>query len=208
MTSLDYRALSSINAERALTFQPLLFSKFWSTLDESKPIRILDFGGMQPSSIDFYSQSEVPCYITITDCIESLTKLHINEEFSAIDVKNNINRLVQVNESQPYDIIILWECLNYIQPDIFPLLQEKIKHISHTNTLLYGYLYTSNHAAGFPYNFKILNDSSFSCEEKPGITENQKLINSFHLKKYFSDFEMSRSVLIRNGLQEFLMTRK
>jgi hypothetical protein len=208
VSSLDYRALSNINAERALTFQPLLFSKYWNALDKSKSIRILDFGAMQPTSIDFYSNSEVPCFITLTDCINSLSKLRIDEESSSIDVAKSINKLIQPDESQPYDFIMFWESLNYIHPDIFSLLHDQIKQVSHANTLLYGYLYTSNNAVGFPCNFKMQSESSFTCEDNAGLTENLKLINSFHLKKYFYDFEVSRSVLIRNGLQEFLMKRK
>jgi len=208
VSSLDYRALSNINAESALTFQPLLFSKYWNTLSDSEPVRILDLAAMQPSSIDFYSNSDVPCYLTIADSIGSLTSLEINEESSVDDVSEKLNHLIPSDNVAPYDIILFWECLNNIDADVMPLFQEKIKKVSHENTLLYGFLYTSNNSSGFPFNFKIQSELSFTCEEGAKLADNHKLINSYHLKKYFYDFDMSRSVLIRNGLQEFLMKRR
>jgi len=204
VSSLDYRALSKIDAESALTFQPLLFEKIWTNLDVSNPVRILDFGAVQPVSMDFYSNSEVPCFITITDCLETLIGLQKNDEDETVKLKNIIDELFP-DDVEPYDVILLWECFNYLDPAVFPLLNQKIKQLSHKKSLLYGYLHTSKYTTNYTCEFKINSESSFSCSEKLDKSIKPEVINALKLKKYMPDFEISRSVLIRNGLQEFIM---
>ena len=206
MSSLDYRALSRIDAESALTFQPLLFTKYWGNLDKSEPIRILDFGAVQSSSIDFYSNNEVPCFITIADCIDTLSGLQQDEQSEPDEASKILDELIPVN-TQPYDIILAWECLNYIHPEVFACLNNKIKQVTHKNSLLYGYLYTSKYTTSYPCNFKIQNETNISCDDQTNSTAKPEIISATSLNKHFCDFEVTRSALIRNGLQEFMMQR-
>lgn len=206
MSSLDYRALSRIHAESALTFEPQLFAKYWNSLDKSAPVRILDLASVQSTSIDFYSNSEIPCFITIADCINRLSALLPEEITDPVKINEILDELIPAN-TKPYDLVLLWDYPNYLQPGLSACLEKKLKQVTHKKSILYGYLYTAKSVSRYPNNFKIQNQNSMACDEKTELLTKPESINSISLKKYFHDFQLSRSVLIRNGLQEIIMQR-
>ena len=206
---LEYRALPKFNQESvlnngsALKFNTLLFSRYWTEFDFTKPIRILDLGSIRSSTIDFFS--EYPCYITISNSIDELANISWDRELETqSDFTKRINEIIPVQE-QEYDLVFVWDCLNYLSADILKVVHQRLLSACHRNTRIYGFLYTSEIQNVTPWSFDIYSHSKMSSHARTEVTRHVRPLNSLKLMQYLPQFKLDRSVLILNGMQEFLL---
>ncbi|MDH5571455.1 MAG: hypothetical protein OEY89_06795 [Gammaproteobacteria bacterium] len=206
---MEYRALPKFDQEfvsskgSALEFNTLLFSRYWTGFDFSKPIRILDLGGVRSSTIDFFS--DYPCFITVVNSIGELIYTGRDDE-SDLDTAEQINRIIPIDE-QPYDLILVWDCFNYLPADIITILHYRLSLACHKNTRVYGFLYTSEKQNISPWDFQVHSHSKMSSQASTAETRQIRPLNSLKLMQYMPCFKLDRSVLIVNGMQEFLLTQ-
>ncbi len=209
MSSLEYRALTQVEAESAPEFNTRLFSGFWKSYDFESgaldSLRILDLGSVQSSSIDFFS--DYSCYLTIADAIKKLTEIDIACELEDKVLRERVETHLMF-ESQPYDIILVWDCLNHLSPAVFPLVYEKLLQACHKKSHMHGFLYTSEMHYSRPGQFYILADDKMACYQNQSPLIRSRPMNSMMLMNKMPGFTLDRSVLIRNGMQEFILRRQ
>ena len=211
MLELEYRALpkfnqgSVSNAGSALEFNTLLFSRYWTGFDFSKPLRILDFGPVRSSTIDFLS--EYPSYITILNSVDELANVSWDRETETdSDFAERINKLIPVDE-QAYDLVLVWDCFNYLSADIIKIVHQRLLSACHRNTRIYGFLYTSETQHSSPWSFWVHSHRKMSCRANTEVTHQVRPLNSLKLMQYLPRFKLDRSVLILNGMQEYLLSQ-
>ncbi len=208
MSSLEYRALTRVEVGSALEFNTLLFAGYWRSrgfdTESPAPIRIFDLGRVQSSSIDFFSG--YPCYLTLVDAIESLARIRDEDDLDEAGLKQHIETLIPL-QSRPYDLILIWDSLNYLCSRVFPLVHQRLLQLCHRHSQVHGFLYTSQLQYDRPWRFHILTEDRMACQANPGCEVRTAPMNSLAMMNRMPGFRMQRSVLMRNGMQEFMLRR-
>ncbi len=206
MSSLEYRALTRVDAGGTLEFNTLLFARFWQSwgFDEDPPrtMRIMDLGRVQSASIDFFSN--FPCYLTLADAVEALSQVDDDEAISDTQLQAQVEALIPL-QAQPYDLVLLWDSLNHLPQRIFPLVYHHLRKLCHSQTRLHGFLHTSQMQYDRPWQYRILSCDRMASLPNPGQPLRTGPMNSLTLMNRMPGFAMHKSVLMRNGMQEFIL---
>jgi len=212
-------ALSEYYTDNAEPLSSLLFESIWDKFSGSdiqlknnvRPItpKILDLGSAQPESFNFYSQHD--CYITIADCIQELIALTWPKtDKPNSDLSDKIQEII--NTALPradikYDVILLWDSLNYIQPKILPFIHNYLLKFTSTKTIVHGFLLTSESCPKQNGIFKILSAKQIHHSLVTTEIVQHSPLTPITINKVMPNFKYSRAVLMRSGLQEFMLTR-
>ncbi len=208
-------ALSDYYMDNAAPLSTRIFNSIWEsfTLDQSNKNnikktapRILDLGQAQADSFNFYSEHD--CFLTIADCIQSLIRLSWPDcDEARFIVEKKIEQILSITTLQ-YDVILTWDSFNYIQPKILPLLNNYLLKLCSKKTIIHGFLFTSENRPKVAGTFKILGANKIHhCVSTDEVVRHSPL-TPIMLNKTMPGFEYARSVLMRSGLQEFMLSRK
>jgi len=204
-------ALSEYYSDNAAPLKTRIFDSIWEAFNHPNTARtekpkILDLGKAQPDSFNFYS--EQAGYLTIADCIQPLTKLEWPEEENPNQIlAKQIEKIIPPTNTQ-YDLILSWDSFNFIQPKILPYIHNHLLTFCTKKTLIHGFLFTSENRPIYPSVFKILDSGRIKHAVTNDKVRQQTPLTPLAINKYMPNFKYARSVLMRSGLQEFVLTRK
>jgi len=211
-------ALSDCHSDNAVPLKTLIFESIWQSFADAKKNntsnhvaspRILDLGVAQSESFRFYSEHN--CYLTIADCLEFLTSLTLTEarltEKTSSALFSKIERFLNLPDVK-YDLILCWDSLNYIQPEILAPLSLYLSNFCNNNTLIHGFLLTSESYPKERGQFKIISTNNIEYKVNLNEISQHSPLTPYSINKGMPEFNYSRSVLMRNGLQEFMLNRK
>ena len=207
-------ALSEYYSDNAAPLSTRLFASLWEQFNKNQSeenknnisLKILDLGKAQPDSFNFYSDHN--CYLTIADCIQQLTELNWPDEENPNLVLNNLLEEIIPSTQLEYDLILVWDSFNYVNKKILPFIHNHLLKFCTNNTIIHGFLFTSESYPTLPGDFKILTADKI----KHSIPTNEEIqhtpLTPIAINHTMPNFKYSRSVLMRSGLQEFILTRK
>jgi len=209
-------ALSEYYSDKAEPLTTRIFNSIWNTFNPqsspraNKP-KVLDLGKAQPESFNFYSEQAT--YLTIADCIPALTTLKWPDEklhhkiLSEKIVTKNIEKIIPSQNTQ-YDLILIWDSFNFIHPKILPYVHNQLLKVCTSKTLIYGFLFTSENRPKYSSTFKILNSDKIQHSVTTDKIVRHTPLTPLAINTYMPNFKYARSVLMRSGLQEFVLTRR
>ncbi len=204
-------ALSEYYSDNAEPLKTRIFDSIWQTFNQPNSTRvvkpkILDLGEAQPDSFNFYS--EQAGYLTIADCIQPLSELAWPEEENPNQaLEKKIKEIIPPTFTQ-YDLILSWDSFNFIQPKILPYVHNHLLNFCTNKTIIHGFLFTSENRPKQPSVFKILDSGRIKHAVSNDESRQHTPLTPLAINKYLPNFQYARSVLMRSGLQEFMLTRK
>jgi len=199
-------ALSDFYSDNAAPLTARIFSSIWKNFESKSKPRILDLGEAQPDSFNFYS--EHACYLTISDCIQQLINLrwpkgdNPNQELT-----EKIEASIPFSNTR-YDLILVWDSFNYIDPKILPFLHNHLLNFCTNKTIIHGFSYTSEYYPKETGIFKILDSDKIQHQVTSADIIRHSPLTPHAINKVMPNFKYARSVLMRSGLQEFMLTTK
>ncbi len=204
-------ALSEYYSDNAEPLKTRIFESIWETFNQSNTTRtekpkILDLGEAQPDSFNFYSGQAG--YLTIADCIKPLSKLQWPEVENPNPIlTKQIEEIIPPSKTQ-YDLILGWDSFNFIPSKILPFIHNHLLGFCTKKTLIHGFLFTSENRPVQPSSFKILDSDKMQHSVANDQVLQHTPLTPLAINKYMPNFKYARSVLMRSGLQEFVLTRK
>ncbi|VAW91228.1 hypothetical protein MNBD_GAMMA23-1427 [hydrothermal vent metagenome] len=204
-------ALSEYYSDNAEPLKTRIFDSIWEAFNQpnatcvSKP-KVLDLGEAQPDSFNFYS--EQAGYLTIADCIKPLSELEWPEEENPNQfLTKQIEEIIPLTNIQ-YDLILGWDSFNFIQSKILPYVHNHLLSFCTNKTMIHGFLFTSENRPTYPSVFKILDSGRIKHAVSNDQVRQHTPLTPLAINKYMPNFKYARSVLMRSGLQEFVLTHK
>jgi len=170
---------------------------------DSKKI-ILDLGKANNNNINFFS--EFFCKIFIEDLYNSI----LVEESNNVDESTDDDSLPNYEEmfycKEKVDIVLCWEILNYIPRDRIRQFIKALLKFSKKETLFHAYIATQATMAGTPLEYSIINNLTMERNTTTASRINAPRYNQFQLYKFMPEFKVIKSILHRNGMQEYLFS--
>ena len=199
-------ALSDYYSDNAEPLATRIFSSIWDTFENVAKPRILDLGEAQTDSFNFYSEHS--CYLTIADCIQTLIQLNWpNEENPNALLTQKIEKIIPYTNKK-YDLILGWDSFNYIPPKILPFVHNHLLQFCTKKTIIHGFIFTSENRPKETGRFKIFKANEIKHTVRSDEVARHTPLTPYTINKAMPNFKYARSVLMRSGLQEFMLTTK
>ncbi|RKZ99259.1 MAG: hypothetical protein DRQ47_11330 [Gammaproteobacteria bacterium] len=176
-----------------------VFGAFSEELQQDVNYQILDLGSASPENLDFFSIFN--CRLQIADALPALQLL---DDLSSDEQANKLDELIPKQADKSYDIILFWDLLNYIEPET---IRSIINHLSDSiepGTVLYALNASRGTIPDQPGRHRVIDAGQLLYEPAnsnymPSPCHAQRV-----LEKYMPGFKVEKSLLLKNGLQEFL----
>ncbi len=158
---------------------------------------VLDLGAARGGNVDFYST--ISSKIHIEDLFRSITEQR-NSGFSEL----SFEAILTCESSTRFDIIFLWDILNYLSPSEITALGEHLEQFCHSKTIVYALISGAPSMPRVPGRYQIGQDSKLIAEYGREDEIKSPRYSKTHFKKLLPSFERTRSYLLRNGMEEYL----
>jgi hypothetical protein len=164
---------------------------------------VLDFGPGIGANIEFLLG--VASRVQVADLFDVLSSLGCTNS----DIGERIccpvfSALLPAQSERRFDLVLAWTLLDYLHPDDLPQLACHLKATGSPGMLVHALVSTRTKIPRIPDAFRIDPDGlrvlSRSNDDCDGPRHRQ-----VHLLERFPGFRVGRSVLLRNGLQEYLL---
>ena len=165
--------------------------------------RILDLGSAQGATVDFFSAYS--CRIRIVDFHGTVT-----ERQEAQDERDPLDQTLLSGlsaDAGPFDVILAWDLLNYLDRAQFARVMARLSHLSRAGTNLLAFMYTQGDIPAHPPVYRILDGKTLSCgpghpDLRPGPG-----YSPAEVEQLFQGFGGLRAFLLRHGPMEYLLSR-
>ncbi len=205
---MEYLELTRINGceESLLLDNCRPFKIITEKLSVDTKKTILDLGTANNNNLSYFS--DYYCKIFIEDLFSSILK----------DEENNTNKTDDDNKIPDYsklfycgsdtnekvDIILCWELLNYIPRETIRFFIEALLKLSQKETLVHAFIATQSTMAALPLEYAIKNELTMERITTSSNRVKAPRYNQLQLFKFMPEFKVIKSILHRNGMQEYL----
>jgi hypothetical protein len=161
--------------------------------------RILDLGPLAVGTTQAFLQMNCPCYI------EDLVEFFADNK-SAPDLKPALSQhLVPKPEKVKFDVILCWDLLNFLSPELIAHLLELLRPNLKAGTLLHAMIYTGAQAPRRPAKFRLLKDFTYETTDDPSYPEvPYQRHSTVTLMQSLGRFKLSDSLVKRRGMRKDL----
>ncbi len=165
---------------------------------------VLDLGPAVGENVRFFSQ--LACKIYIADLYESLFAPRALQLESSRAFRLMLERDLPSTDGQPVDVILAWDLLNYLKTDEQQALAEAISSYCHRTTQLFAMVITHKEMPATPTVFHVLDRQHLAFERDPQWQRSSPRYTEPDIRRGLPDFEVDVSFLLRNGLQEYMLS--
>ncbi len=169
--------------------------------------RVLDLGPSFGANVEFFSRCASRVFIE--DLYRTLAALHQPHQQSHQDADGPLccplfDALLPYRDEKPFDLILLWNLIDYLQRDDIRRLSDHLATISRRGTLLYALVSTRSRIPETPDDYKIADDNSLIALPTAAAQRDGPRHSQVRLLELMRKFRVQRSFLLRSGLQEYL----
>lgn len=184
-----------------LTNSPLL-AGLVAQCAERPRCHVLDLGPAIGSNIAFFQQ--LHCKLGIADCGAELLRLSARGEDDATPLDAQLARLLPVDPDEPYDAILAWDLLNYLDKPLFAALTAHLAPAVTGDTHLHAYIGARRTLAAEPAQYRLQDDGRVEVLARSTATRECPCYHQMELRHLLPQFGVVRSMLLQNGMQEYL----
>jgi hypothetical protein len=179
-----------------------LFRELVERIPEHSRRVVLDLGPARPETVALFSRFR--CRMEIADLASALDNLNAASA-AGEDLATAAQAALPAERSEPVDVVLGWDLLNYLDRPALSALMEAIALRCRPGALLHFLLaYAQPRMAALPGRFAPLVDGRLLHE--PLTTEQRPAprYSPEDLARCLPDFQVVRAMLLQNGMQEFL----
>lgn len=125
---------------------------------------------------------------------------------------NRLGRLLEeqlpVPEERPFDLVLAWDLLNYFAADQLEALGQHLGSLCRPGGQLFALIATRGPISDRPLNFEIVASDLLRYGETAATERDTPGYHETALERLLDAFAVQTSFLLRNGMQEYIFTRR
>lgn len=183
-----------------------VFASLIDVMSEELKWGILDLGPARAANLEILSRFR--CRLFIEDVHELASTLGGGE--TADDkaaLANWFEQWAPGVSPGSIDIVIAWDIFNYLNAELCKAFIDLLMPLLKPGAYIYFLVYSQKEMSALPVPFKIISDDRLEYQPLTKATRPSPRFNQTDLKKYLPQFNVVKSVLLRNGIQEYLFKR-
>ena len=174
-----------------------VFGAFVRGLQKDTRYKVLDLGPALPENLDFFSAYR--CKLQIADLTRSIATMEQENSLSKEALLADLS-----SDDEPYDIMLFWDIFNYMSTESIRLLMDTLAPGIKSGTRLHALNASTGNIPSYPNRYRIIGEDQLLCQQ----TSNELIPSPCHaqrvLEKQMPGFKVQGSLLLKNGIQEFL----
>lgn len=169
-------------------------------LESGERLEVLDLGPPRAGNVDYLSRYR--CRLGIADALAELPALGAADAAGSPDIEAILPESLFAGAQ----LVLCWDVLDYLPEQGIRMLGNHLRNLARPGTELHALVaYGTSRVATRPTGYELVADGLRrppSGADDPGRTPRR--ISSGELQRLLPDWQLERSVLLRNGLQEYL----
>ncbi len=134
-------------------------------------------------------------------CISQLDEKALNDE----ELHASLVRLFMDAGSEKIDSVLCWDLLNYMSPALLKVFADHLHAIMSPSGRLHAYIHSASaEMSQVPQDYKLQADGQVLQLENDEKLRKTPRYSYGDLEKYMTGLRVERSMLLRNGIQEYL----
>jgi hypothetical protein len=175
-----------------------------SLLPPSYPLAVLDLGPALRTNVDFWSR--YPCRLHIRDLYRDRAGLG---DFAAEKERDEFfAAALSFEDGIRFDVILAWDLFNYLGQEDLAAMIRRLSGGCKPGALMFALVSSQPQIPAAPNLFRILDAEQITYESRTSEMQLCPRHQPRDLARLANGFDISHSFLLRNGIQEFLFTRK
>ncbi len=163
---------------------------------------ILDLGPARAANLEVLSRFR--CRLFIEDTHELVSSFRGDSAEDKAALANWFEQWTPGVSPGSIDVVIAWDIFNYLNPELCKAFIGLLAPLLKPGAYIYLLVYSQKDMSAQPIPYKIISDDRLAYQPPTKATRPAPRFNQTDLKKYFSQFNVVKSVLLRNGIQEYL----
>lgn len=185
-----------------LTINSPLFKTLIDYVQTAGRCSVLDLGPAFGSNVTFFG--ELRCKLQIADCATPLLELNAREEIGAEVYAKELQRLLPLEGTSPFDVILTWDLLNYLKKPLYTALMTHLSPCVSGDTWLHAYISSRRDMAASPQHYRLNHEGQVLLMNGNVVTQPSPCYPQQTLRILMPRFDVSRATLLQNGMQEYL----
>ena len=168
--------------------------------------RILDLGPAMGRNVQYLGR--FASKIHIADLHSSLRGIHSRRSPDRTRFQKILDKDLPSPDGKPVDLILAWDLLNYLERSHLTQLGDYLGRLCRRESLLFALIANQKQIADVPTRFLIIDADTLRYESSPRMTRTAPLYKEPDLDRLMPTFEVETSYLLRNGMQEYVLTSR
>ena len=168
--------------------------------------RVLNLGSHQGNVEALFnsSQSEVDYCDLFTELKDEVCHKHESATAFINRLRRTCRELIPAPKKKAYDLVLCWDGFNYLSQDVFTFLSRYLVNFIHPDTLLHMYFHLHSTMPETPGQFELQANGLQVCYPDDELVTSPAYTQA-DLSRYMPRYSVVRSMLLKSGLQEYLM---
>jgi hypothetical protein len=179
-----------------------VFSSLMDIMGNEHKWVILDVGPARAANLEVLSR--LRCRLLIEDIHELISTFRGDAAEDKAALANWFEQWVPGVNPGSIDVVIAWDIFNYLNPELCKAFIDLLAPLLKPGAYVYLLVYSQKDMSAQPIPFKIISDDRLEYHPPTKVTRPAPRFTQTDLKKYFSQYNVVKSVLLRNGIQEYL----
>jgi SAM-dependent methyltransferase len=175
-------------------------------LERRRRPQVLDLGPALGTSVEFLATYSVQLFIA--DLYRSLRSSTGQLPPDPARLQRALADQLPVPDEGPFDLILAWDLLNYFDTDQLRVLGHHLGRLCRAGGLLFALVATRGPISDRPLTYEILERDLLRYGETAAVERPSPRYRETSLERLLDAFAVQTSFLLRNGMQEYVFTRR
>jgi SAM-dependent methyltransferase len=175
-------------------------------LERRRRPRVLDLGSALGTSVEFLAGYSVQLFIA--DLYRSVRSSTGQLPPDAARLHRKLEEQLPVPAEGPFDLILAWDLLNYFSAEQLEPLGQHLGALCRPGGQLFALVATRGPISDRPMNFEILGPDLLRYGTTAAAERPSPGYRETGLERLLDAFAVQTSFLLRNGMQEYIFTRR
>lgn len=193
----------SLPSEGGEAFSSPLLHEVLGGLDPTRRHVILVPGAVNPGILAMLQGKR--CRLVVADAASALSELD-GQSLESDALAERVTQLILDPGPEKVDAVLCWDLLNYMSPPLLKAFAGRLLAIMPPNGKLHAYIHSASpDMPQHPQQYRLLeNDQVARLVPEPSSRKTPRYSYG-DLEKHAAGLRVFRSVLLRNGMQEYLL---
>jgi hypothetical protein len=182
----------------------LALKAIMESLEDEQQYGILDLGPAVGVNVDFFS--ELSSQLFVADLLRTLESKHPAPAEEELDWDNVFEELLPYQEGTRFDLVLAWDVLNYLTPPQIQAAARRIGSFCAADALLYAMISTRKEIPAHSRSYHIVSSEKLVYKTSGRALRPCPLYKEPYLVRFMPQFRVKSTYILRNGIQEYLMT--
>jgi hypothetical protein len=179
-----------------------LFTRLTEQLAAAGRCSLLDLGPARGANVSFFGQQH--CKLQIADCVEGLLDLNARTLTEPTALAEALEQEVPLSADEPCDAVLAWDLFNYLDKPLLKALMLHLAPVVTGDTWLHAYIGARREMPALPAQYRLTREGQLSVKPNTGELRRCPCYSQPDLHGLMPQFQVARSTLLQNGVQEYL----